>query len=233
LIAGTSGRLRQRGGGSGTYSSFWNPILDAVSKGEDNIPGLTSTGTTQRFYNYSNLSGSGIFETPNNNGVYTESVGEKYHFIGVTDKTSYDISYSENNSNQKSNGWEIAGLITESGTVAFETTEQTIIGAQKLANAYGKTTSEILTAGKVGKVTGVSLGVISLALTVGDGLTNKNGWQNHHTADVLVTTGEIALGLFEATSPIGWAVGIGLFVGDLVSEHYTSHTITENLFDDN
>jgi RHS repeat-associated protein len=221
------------GGGSGTYSSFWNPILDAVSKGEDNIPGLTSTGTTQRFYNYSNLSGSGIFETPNNNGVYTESVGEKYHFIGVTDKTSYDISYSENNSNQKSNGWEIAGLITESGTVAFETTEQTIIGAQKLANAYGKTTSEILTAGKVGKVTGVSLGVISLALTVGDGLTNKNGWQNHHTADVLVTTGEIALGLFEATSPIGWAVGIGLFVGDLVSEHYTSHTITENLFDDN
>jgi hypothetical protein len=60
---------------------------------------------------------------------------------------------------------------------------------------------------------------------------NKNGWQNSNTADVALGVGQIALAMFEATSPIGWAVGAGLFVGNLISEHYTNKSITENLFD--
>jgi hypothetical protein len=72
-------------------------------------------------------------------------------------------------------------------------------------------------------------GVVNMILTTGDGVSN--GWKNHHTADLIVISTEIGLGLFEATSPIGWAFGAAMFVGDLISEHYTGHTITENIFD--
>ena len=131
----------------------------------------------------------------------------------------------------KLSGLEIASQINENIDVSFETTEQGVIGAQKLANSLSGTSSEILNAGQVGKITGVTLGVVSVGLTVVDGLTNEKGWQNHHTADAIIGTTEIGLGLFEATSPVGWAFGLCMFVGNLISEHYTGKTITENLFD--
>jgi hypothetical protein len=74
-----------------------------------------------------------------------------------------------------------------------------------------------------------SLGLLNVAITAGDGAIN--GWQNHHTADVLISTAEVLLGLFEYTTPAGWILAGGIFVGNLISEHYTHKTITENLFD--
>lgn len=127
------------------------------------------------------------------------------------------------------NGFKVAGNITEATAFSFETTEQSIIGVQKLANRFAGSSKEILNAGKIGKLGGVGLGLLSISVTAFDGL--KNDWKNHHTADILMTTIEIGLGLFEYTSPIGWGVAGLMFVGNLISEHYTDKTITENLFD--
>ena len=212
---------------SSDYSAKWAEIIQAVENG-DPIPGFTPTKTT-RYYDYSNISGSGIFETPNNDGLYTEQVGENYHFIGATDKTTYTNNGDANN--RESNGWETARTVVEISDISFETTEQGITGAQRLGNAIGGTESAILKGGGLGKIAGTGLGFINIGTTIASGLTDKNGWQNHHTADIAVSAVEIGLGLFETTSPVGWAFGAAMFVGDLVSEHYTGHTITENLFD--
>ncbi len=140
------------------------------------------------------------------------------------------LSHGDNGFKEQG-GWERARTVTEISGVVFESSEQVMIGVQKLGNAVGGTSSEILTAGKLGKLGGTALGFFNLGTTIASGLTNRNGWENHQTADVVVSAMEIGLGLFEATSPIGWAFGVGMFVGNLISEHYTHHTITENLFD--
>jgi hypothetical protein len=130
--------------------------------------------------------------------------------------------------NEGKSGWQIATKITETFATSFETSEQMVIGAQKLANAATNSANNIIKESKVG---GVALGALRIVITAGDGLTNSKGWQNHHTADLIISGGEILLGIFEYTSPIGWAFGAGMFIGNLITEHYTGKTITENLFD--
>jgi hypothetical protein len=48
--------------------------------------------------------------------------------------------------------------------------------------------------------------------------------------DLGIDVTEGVLASFTVSSPIGWAFGVGMFVGNLISEHYTHKTITENLF---
>ncbi len=64
-------------------------------------------------------------------------------------------------------------------------------------------------------------------MTVYDGMSN--GWQSHHTADLLITGGFYAL---SASVPVaGWIVGGAYFVADVGTQYYTGKSITENLFD--
>jgi RHS repeat-associated protein len=209
------------GGGSGTYSSFWNPILDAVSKGEDNIPGLTSTGTTQQFYNYSNLSGSGIFETPNNDGVYTEAVGETYHFIGATDKTSYDISYSESNESQGKNGWEIAQTIAETITLSADLTINGTIGAQRLANSFSNTSSEIINLGERSLIKGITVKAASRYLGAATTIISAAKFIDHPNWND--GTDAVVGGVVLATGPVGWIIGGTYFLGNIISESVGNH----------
>ncbi len=218
------------GFGSGPYSEYWNNFFDQVNSGKD-IRGADKV-TSQFYYQYSNQSESGIFITPNNDGVVTYAAGEDYYLIGGVTEVNYTFvsgAYNFYSSNEEGSGWETARTIVETGGITFETTEQGVVGAQRLGNAVGGTSYEILSAGNVGKIAGTGLGVLNMVLTTGDGVSN--GWKNHHTADLIVSATEIGLGLFEATSPVGWAFGAAMFVGDLISEHYTGHTITENIFD--
>ena len=62
------------------------------------------------------------------------------------------------------------------------------------------------------------------------GVTNPNGWQNHHTADFLIQGGMLSLATF--FPGVGWVVAGGYFVGDLVFQHYhDGQSITEYYFD--
>ncbi len=220
------------GGGnySGDYNDYWNRTLSGIFSGHS-PEGVTSNGTIP-YYNYSNLSGDGQFETPNNDGVYTEQVGEMYHFIGAVDATSYTFTSNSsfNSTGRGSDGWETASTATEitDGAFGFVEALQRGSNAAQMIEGGGELKMISETAGRAASTT---LGGINILFTAVDGITNAKGWQNHHTADILVSAGEIALGWVEATSPIGWALGVGMFVGNIVSEHYTGKSITENLFE--
>lgn len=89
--------------------------------------------------------------------------------------------------------------------------------------------SSLSTARTFSKV-GNGLTFLSVGVTVVDGLTNDNGWQNHHTADLLVTG---AIYSTAAAFPIiGWAAGGLYFAADLTTQYYTGKSITQNLFDE-
>jgi RHS repeat-associated protein len=245
-VAGGGG-AGQGGGmymGDGTFISPDGQVMnyeEAVNYITGIYPGLVSSvnptvtesaAGSKTYYNYSTSNGQYSFETPNDHGASTYQDDDMYYFQGTTVKNIANISVSYDVSGAGDmSGWDMAGKIDETLGVTFESTEQGVIGAQKLANWASGTTNEILKAGKMGKVAGVTLGGINMLMTIGDGLTNENGWQNHHTADLVVSTVEIGLGIFEATSPIGWAFGAVMFVGNLVSEYETGKTITQNLFD--
>lgn len=77
--------------------------------------------------------------------------------------------------------------------------------------------------------TGTGLTILSAGVTVIDGLTNENGWQNHHTADLLVTGGFYTTAAFFPV--VGWVAGGLYFAADLTTQYYTGKSITQNLFD--
>jgi len=68
--------------------------------------------------------------------------------------------------------------------------------------------------------------MFSAGATVVDGWTN--GWQNHHTADLVVTG---ALYAITAATPVGWVVGGAYFILDMTIMANTGKSITEHLFD--
>lgn len=83
--------------------------------------------------------------------------------------------------------------------------------------------STVKFAGRISKgLTGVSV-----FATTYDGLAN--GWENSHTADLVVTG--VLYGL-AVSNPVGWVVGGLYLVADLTTQYYTGKTITQNLFND-
>jgi len=129
---------------------------------------------------------------------------------------------------EESNGLELAAKVWETTAVTYETTIQGVAAGQKLANTLLKTSIKAVSLES--KAVSGTMGLVSIGFTVADAAVGGE-WQNHHTADVLVSVAEVGLALFETTSPIGWAFGAGMFIGNLISEHYTGKSITENLFD--
>ncbi len=74
---------------------------------------------------------------------------------------------------------------------------------------------------------GHTANVVGVLGTVADGLMGAQGWQNHHTADLVIgITTTLML-----SGPWGWAIGGTYFLTDLMVEHYTGRSITQNLFD--
>ncbi len=78
---------------------------------------------------------------------------------------------------------------------------------------------------KVANKAGTRLTIVSAGATVVDGLAN--GWQNHHTADLVITG---ALYAVAAATPIGWVVGGVYFIADMAVIANTGQSITEHLF---
>jgi hypothetical protein len=68
---------------------------------------------------------------------------------------------------------------------------------------------------------------LGAGLTIYDGL--NNGWQPHHTADLVVDT---TIYTIAAAVPVaGRFVGGAFFIGNMISEYYTGKSLTENAFD--
>ena len=77
---------------------------------------------------------------------------------------------------------------------------------------------------------GMRLGFVGLGVTTLDGFTNPNGWQNHHTADLLIQGGMLTTAAF--LPGVGWILAGGYFVSDLIFQHYhDGQGITEYYFD--
>ncbi len=73
---------------------------------------------------------------------------------------------------------------------------------------------------RAGKV----IGTIGIIASVYDGVTSKDGWKNHHTADVVI-------GVVMTFGPVGWIGGLTWFAADMITQGITGKSITENLFD--
>ncbi|MGN6292960.1 MAG: DUF6443 domain-containing protein [Chitinophagaceae bacterium] len=87
---------------------------------------------------------------------------------------------------------------------------------------------DILKVGKVASKTSTGLGVAGMGVTVIDGLTSKEGWKNHHTADLAVGAAQTFL---LGSGPIGWGISLLWTVADMATQAATGKSITENLFD--
>ncbi len=103
--------------------------------------------------------------------------------------------------------------------------------SQTLKNTGIKVNPSAIKAGLpkiVGRL-GTGLAITSGVITTIDGLTNPNGWQNHHTADLIVNGTLYGLGV---AFPIAGLVAGGVYlILDATSQHYTGKSLTENIFD--
>ncbi len=82
--------------------------------------------------------------------------------------------------------------------------------------------------GGIAKWLGRATGVFGLGLTYFDG--TKNGWHNHHTADIVVGGVFFITGTIISGPYVVMAGGIYL-ITDIGSQVYTGKSLTENLFD--
>ncbi len=76
---------------------------------------------------------------------------------------------------------------------------------------------------------GAGLAVVSVGLTIYDGLTGKDGWQNHHNADLIIAGALYGTAL--AVPVVGWIAGGLYLAADLTSQLSTGKTLTQNIFD--
>lgn len=88
---------------------------------------------------------------------------------------------------------------------------------------------DILKIGKAASKTSTGLGIASMGVTVIDGLTSKDGWKNHHTADLVVGVAQTFL---LGSGPVGWGIALLWTVADIATQAATEKSNTENLFDD-
>jgi RHS repeat-associated protein len=162
----------------------------------------------------------------------------------------YELHYTNNSSNDDNNNSAGGGVPNWVGTAigaadatagAFETAYtvqagQTLRYGQRV-NGVVRSANTLTRANRISSLStartfsraGTGLTVLSAGVTVVDGLTNDKGWQNHHTADLLVT-GAI-YGTAAAFPVVGWVVGGLYFAADLTTQYYTGKSITQNLFD--
>jgi len=131
--------------------------------------------------------------------------------------------YGSNNV-QNGGGWDDKAM-NVLGTFGFANEGKNVLISY--ASKAGNIGDEGLKYLKISKGVSTTAGAVGVLVTVTDGLMGKQGWQNHHTAD-------LAIGIattFMLSGPWGWAVGGTYFLTDLAVQKYTGRSITENLFD--
>lgn len=139
-----------------------------------------------------------------------------------------------------------AAFITAAGHSLLLSNEFRVASRGKFVHVNGKTysnrffgnqhvskytvrASKLNTATTARFISRVSTGLVfaGAVYTAFDGITN--GWQNHHTADLVLTGGFYAL---SASVPVaGWIVGGSYFLADITTQYYTGRSITQYIFD--
>jgi hypothetical protein len=124
--------------------------------------------------------------------------------------------------------WGAAAMINETLGVTIETTGQAMVGAQKLVQNMSESSKTILKGGEFFEgVTRISA-ITGMVLVGVDGAVN--GWQAHHTAELIVDTYIYSLGV--AVPVGGWIVGAAWFAANLIYEHYNDgHSILQDALD--
>ena len=211
---------------SGDYAAFWAVVWGLTpNDGSSHSIVFNDNNNNSIYYSYENESQSAIFNAPEYHDTKSFTEGEWYKFIGTTEHL--DIAGF-----MKSEESEYAPVetINEAASFAYETTGQTITEAQKLGNLYAKINSPIVNGGGTVNLIGKGLAAVGVGITIADGLTNENGWQSHHTADLGVDA--LVYAISEASGPVGWIVGGAWFLSNLVYEHYHGgRSITQDAFD--
>ncbi len=167
---------------------------------------------------YKNLEGVGVgtrFVRAEGGGNSWEN-GDVIHVQGIGEgegKTSF---------------WKGITLFSESSGLAYEGTAEGVKALQYVA--YGREAVEIGS-----KTISRSIAGVNLAATIMEGVDNENGWQNHNTADVIISGAETVATFLEVSNPVGWAI-LGVealwFVGnEIYKNENDGHSITEDLFD--
>ncbi len=207
----------------GTFNVTCHPDITGAEWGTDK----GGNSGIRYEYSYAGTDDGGEFLHESLNTDYIVSGFIKYNTYGLFNPNA---SADEGGHGNGNNGFEIGERITEASGIAFQTTQQAMIGAQRLANQLSGTGYKILKGGEAAKFAGKSLAIAGAGLTVLDGMTN--GWQSHHIADIGIDG--IIYGISELSGPVGWVIGGGWFLANLIYENsHDGKSITEDLFDHN
>ncbi|MCW3465273.1 DUF6443 domain-containing protein [Chitinophaga nivalis] len=116
--------------------------------------------------------------------------------------------------------------LSVAGTVNDVASNTVIPVVQAGFGAAGKLLQEgakdIVIGSKVLSITGKTLGVAGGLLTIADGLTNERGFTTKHYID-------LAVGAAGFIPGVGTFIGVGWFVGNIVSTATTGRSISENI----
>ena len=143
--------------------------------------------------------------------------------------TTVDKSNTEPNSSTVSaNNSELSKTLDKvnTGLNATSVAPSTIEMGTKLIKETATLTNDIAKVGKVASGAATGLGILSIGVTVTDGVFN--GFKPHHYADVV--TGAIQTFCL-GSGPVGWGFGLAWTVGDIITKGLTGKSITENIFD--
>jgi len=213
----------------GGYVGGASEFINQFEKQVDN-----STGTMTFRYSINHFVGKSHFE--NGNYVLPELIPVGYSI-------EIKIGRNSNNAGDKS-GNSFTENITNGVGVGLAAISLSVGRAKENELAYLNTTSLIKptqTMLKVGPANllvsntlsttltraGFGLSLLSANITIADGY--NNGWENHHSADLIFNS---ALNGLSIVCPLaGLVVGGLYFVGDVTSQYYTGKSLTQNLFD--
>jgi hypothetical protein len=181
-----------------------------------------------------------------NGTKYRANFNEKGDFNGYFDgKGNKYKSPSPNDENSTlTKTLDIVGKVTSAVGVTAESLQHNFLNSATQEFKYAEKVGDVVrsakevtelnkvsslnTATKLGKF-GSALTIVSAGATIADGLTNKDGWQNHHTADLMVTG---SIYTTAASFPVvGWVAGGVYFVIDMGVQAKTGKSITQHIFD--
>lgn len=91
-------------------------------------------------------------------------------------------------------------------------------------------TDDIAKVAKISSRMTTGLGILSMGVTIFDATTSKDGWKNHHSADLII--GGVQTFLL-GSGPVGWGIGLGYLAIDILWKNTGGNgkSIIETIFD--